>query len=686
MSGRLSRRGFLGGGASAFALLASTPALSQFSTAAGLGFSALQSGGGVVTDPYWPETALLLHGTGANAANNSTYLDSSTNNLTITKHGAITQGSVSPYSPEYSNLFDGSSYITTAVSSGLALGTNNFTIEFWIYPTSSAAAGLFNASAWSIPYSLTIYNGTFYASSNGSSWNIASAALSYAPPINTWSHVAVVRNGTTFTVYVNGVSSATATSALGIYQATNIFTIGDYSLGVTGNISNFRVVNGTAVYTAGFTPPTAPLTAVASTSLLTCQSNCFLDNSSNALALTVTGTVKVVAFNPFHPGSAYTTATNGGSAGFDGSTGYLTGPTSNAAYKFSGDFTVECWVYQTAAAQAGGSFIIQTASAAGSSAGIGVALYPGGGVSVYIAGSWYGRTSASITPLNSWIHIALTRSGSSCTVWVNGVSSGTFTNSTNFSDGYCTVATAVSAAASLWVTGYISDLRVNNTTALYTVGFTPPTAPLSSATSGTSLLLCGTNGAIFDSAMQNNVTAFGSMQISTSAQQFGSGSLYFNGSTNYMTVTNPALTLGTADFTIEFWVNPVATTGSSGIIDTRVGGSGLGVIIYWGGTGHLYYQDTVVSCGPTSSTLSNGTWYHVAVTRYAGTATIWVNGVSNCTAGSDTANFTNTPWFIGKQTNNSAIYNGYIQDLRVTPGVARYTTTFSPPAALFPAK
>jgi hypothetical protein len=70
---------------------------------------------------------------------------------------------------------------------------------------------------------------------------------------------------------------------------------------LTGYISNLRVVAGTALYTSAFTPSTTPLTAVSGTSLLTCQSNRFIDNSSNAFTITRNGDVSVQRFSPFAP-------------------------------------------------------------------------------------------------------------------------------------------------------------------------------------------------------------------------------------------------------------------------------------------------------------------------------------------------------------------------------------------------
>jgi len=320
----------------------------------------------VASDPNFEYTTLLLPGNGTNGAQNNTFLDSSTNAFSITRNGNTTQGTFSPFSQTgWGNLFDGNGdYLSVADNAAFTVGSGDFTVEFWIYPTSFASAmrpfGQADSSATNASVSLSGY---VYATTGQpvAGYGIGSSTFGIASSINltlnAWNHYAFVRNGGTLTLYINGASGGTASiSTSSINDSGNQFAIGrlgEYNADYfQGYISNFRFVKGTAVYTAAFTPPTAPLTAITNTSLLTCQSNRFVDNSTNAFAITRNGDVSVQSFSPFNPTAAWSAATNGGSGYFDGSGDYLTAPATTETDFGSGDFTVEAWVYPNSLAAA----------------------------------------------------------------------------------------------------------------------------------------------------------------------------------------------------------------------------------------------------------------------------------------------------------------------------------------------
>jgi hypothetical protein len=218
------------------------PVLSTLGAAAARGFGFLGKVAQAI-DEYFEYVTMLLPGNGTNGAQNNTFLDSSTNNFSITRNGNTTQGTFAPYGANWSNFFNGPSsgtYFETPTNTAFQLGTSDFTIEFWVFITSGASqtcvcrtdTGGSAQNGMLLGYS----DGTdilWYATSNGSTWNIISGGVlcSVASVKNTWAHFAYVRSGSTFTAYVNGTQAYTTTSSAAINQVTNGFRIGTANTG-----------------------------------------------------------------------------------------------------------------------------------------------------------------------------------------------------------------------------------------------------------------------------------------------------------------------------------------------------------------------------------------------------------------------------------------------------------------------
>lgn len=641
----------------------------------------------VTTDADFKQTVLLLHGDGTNGGQNNSFTDGSTNNFTITRNGNTTQGTFSPFivgASEWSNYFDGTNdRLTIADNANLRPGTSNFTIETWIYRAASGAAHTIFAKGASTPTGFSfLVTSTDVLRFTDTSSNIDSTGTISA---NTWTHVAAVREGTgsnQFKLYINGVNDGTGTVSTNFNQ-TEEARIGE-NRGATddfnGYISNLRLVVGTAVYTAGFTVPTSPLTAITNTQLLTCQANRFVDNSSNNFTVTRVNNTTVSPFSPFAPTAAYSASTNGGSGYFDGSGDYLS-IASNAAFAYgTGDFTWECWIF---IASTGSGYVLDHGSNGGTIAFVaGVLVYYN--VTVGIGSVLYTTGFGSI-PQNTWIHLAAVRNSGTTYLYRNGVLSTSAADTHNYGNQAVTVG-AFGNGTLNFNQGYISNLRLVKGTAVYTAAFTPPTAPLTAITN-TSLLLNFTNAAIIDNTGKNVLETVGNAQIDTGTKKFGTGSLEFDGTGDWLLAPNTIDNqLGTGNFTIELWVYlATGDIGSNrGLISKGTASTGWSVSLNTTEKVVFSYTSSTIT---SSGAITSNAWNHIAVVR-EGTGSnqtkIYINGTNDGT-GTVSTDFNQTnSLYVGANRTGGDPMKGFIDDVRITKGIARYTANFTAPTAAFP--
>jgi hypothetical protein len=210
----------------------------------------------------------------------------------------------------------------------------------------------------------------------------------------------------------------------------------------------------------------------------------------------------------------------------------------------------------------------------------------------------------------------------------------------------------------------------------------------------------GANGSTtFTDASLNtfSVTANGDAQISTAQSVFGGASGLFDGNGDFLSVAaNSAFEL-TGDFTIEGWIRASSFTVNFPMIvaNNRSSFSGTGstaaVFIAVAGsprTLNLGRNDaTGIDVVKSTTTINTNTWYYFAVTRSGSTVRLFLNGTLEGTGtNSSTWNFSSNGLNIGRNGWDGAqgFWYGYIDDLRITKGVARYTASFTPPAAPFP--
>ncbi len=657
----------------------------------------------VVSDEYFNLVALLLPGNGTNGQQNNTFLDASTNNFTVTRNGNTTQGTFSPFSQTgWSNYFDGvSDSLTFATSTALSL-SGAFTIEFWIF-LESLALDTINPSIITFPTQPNAWQ--VYINSAGSYIGLYDGnadvvnTTSSSITANRWYHVAISRDASNnLAIFLDGVrkgSTASGAGTIGSTTGTIRFMAYDGSQGdVKGYLSNLRIVKGSAVYNptqTTLTVPTTALTAVSNTQLLICQSNRFVDNSVNAFAITVNGNTAVQPFSPFNPTAAYAAATVGGSAYFDGSGDYLSLASNSQTAVASNAFTLECYVYFSSPAANSNQplYTNYTTFTTAGSIYIGKHVNYSGRMTVWISNySTAGPLLLESTlPPAGWTHYALVRSGNTFTLYRNGAVSvsATFAGATTGATNASYIAAGIESGG-VQMEGYLSSFRIVNGTAVYTSAFTPPTAPVT-AIENTSLLLNYTNAGITDATAKNVLETVGGAAISTAQSKFGGSSMAFDGTTDY--VVQPSSLnygYGTGDFTIEFWLY-LNSTGLQTIVSNLSAATG-------GVQPHIYINTTIryytnSADRITGAALSAGQWYHIAVSRGSGSTRLFVNGTQSGSTYADTNNYTIAPlgvgtyWEAGAPFTTSTL-NGYIDDLRITRGYARYTANFTAPSTAFP--
>lgn len=648
---------------------------------------------------------LLIHADGTNNQNNHHFIDSSSNNYTITRNGNPTQGSFSPFSQTgwcvyFENSVNAQStsgkYLTVANTSAFNIGTGDFTLEGWINPIQLPSSDAWPTNWWQ--HSALFGRGT---PSAGDGYNLILGATklifqnndgqvtngTHNITVNKWYHVAACRSGGTLRLFVNGSVVATTSSSFTGGGGSNFYIGCETGEGAYfhGYMSNVRLLVGTALYTGTFTPSTTPLTAVSNTVVLSLQSNRHLDNSTNNYNVTPVNSPIVIPYSPFASTITYSAANVGGSVYLDGSGDYLTA--SNPS--MSGTWTVDFWWYPiTVASQ-------QTLTSFNNGGLTGINIWCNSSAQLVVDDGSTGQSAftSKLFIANSWNHVAIVRNGSTTTGYINGVAAGS--NSFTPQTVNAISIGRYNGSPYYYASGYLSGVRVVQS-AVYTTAFTPPTAPPTNI-ANTAFLCNFTNAGIFDQTAKNVLETVGDAKISTSVYKYGTGSLVFDGTGDRLykdAIKDPLsdLGIGNEPFTVEQWVYFNTVSGAFSFSIGKGGGtagwnssSGHQYLFGIMSSGSLYVQvwnGSALSSINVSNPFSTGQWYHYAVSYDGTTTKVFVNG-SQVLSGSITyAKISNpTRFVVGDTPAYDAPFNGYIDDLRVTKGSARYTSNFTPPTS-----
>jgi len=398
----------------------------------------------------------------------------------------IADTSTAPPAGEWSSVFNASNYLLAPCTTG-NLNSGDYTYECWIYPTgigtnqgSEYHAFLSRWQAGNYCFILEIIrnNGNLLlAWGDGTNYQ-GQQQHSSTFSNDSWYHVALVRNGTSGKVYVGGVEKMSVTIPDASSNNTLPVCIGsqadDYDhYNFVGRIHDVRMVNGQALYTSNFTPPTTPLTNVSSCKLLCSKDYDPTITVVNRLAgspyngpITNYGSVTTTSVDPYTYNHY-----------FNGSGDYLSMASSSDWDLSSGDFTLEAWIYRTANTgwsgilgqweysnyNANNSWVFESVSTT-------MSFYYCSNV-----GALYGADGPSAMSQNVWHHIAATRSGNTLNVWIDGVKGADHTIVGTIQSVSREAFIGGNVAGSGWFQGYMTDLKLTKGQALYTGNFTPST-------------------------------------------------------------------------------------------------------------------------------------------------------------------------------------------------------------------
>jgi hypothetical protein len=188
-----------------------------------------------------------------------------------------------------------------------------------------------------------------------------------------------------------------------------------------------------------------------------------------------------------------------------------------------------------------------------------------------------------------------------------------------------------------------------------------------------------------DSRGSKTIQAFGDAKLSTLVKKFGTASLALDGVGDYAFVqSNNDFAFGTGDFTIEGWFYRTATPTNMYLLDFRAVSTNASPMFLTTGSSITYHVGSTQAIVATNAMPSANTWYHLAVSRNGNSTKMFINGIQVGSTYTDTTNYVAGPLYIG--TNSTFIFDrfwtGYIDDLRISKGIGRYTNNFTAPTSI----
>jgi hypothetical protein len=478
--------------------------------------------------------------------------------------------------------------------------------------------------------------------------------------LNQWNHVAAVRSAGTLYLLINGVLSGSVALTTDLNNSDGQLTVAarhwDNDQVFTGYLSDLRITKGIARYDVNPTKLLAHFDSPPS----------ILDAMGNTAG---TGRTQpnIIPGGKYNNCAEYTTAL--------GANPYLTIPTIGAVY------TIEFFIKNRPGTIVSGyplTLCFSPNDSSGYNFNIDVA-----GTTYFYNGSYLTFSFSVSTQMisDTWNHYAIVCDGSTIKLYLNGtlretINSGFTLNATILQIGYNYWGASLYKANML-----LDEIRISKVVR-YSGDFTVPSAAFTPDSNTVALVRfdAAASGALID-ATGRSLTVNGNVTISSTQSKFGGNSAFFDNTGNtYLTVpASPDFAFGTGDFTVECWLYMTSMPSTLGILDGRGGVvaspwvlvvSGPSPYSIWPANTFGWYNGAYnVTTGITPQL---NTWYHVAVARKSGVTCLFVNGTAYLTV-ADTSNIVANDIRVGRAYDNTGYANIYIDELRITKGIARYS-------------
>ena len=637
------------------------------------------------TDPYWQETVLLLQ---------ESLADESSFGQTLVNNGSVSLTSANAKTGTYGLDFSGGARWLEGTVDAATNMDSDCTIEAWIKTSAQSNQRIFQ-------YRRSSTSATDLCSLHTNSGQLVFRIGAYLIQGTThiddgnWHHIAGVRTSTSLDIYVDGSLEGTL-SIPSTYVLNSVglpFTIGRdrfYTDYFDGQLDNFRF-SRVARYTSAFTPPAAsfptaePVDEFFGDTVLLIQEN-LEDESLQGQTLTWGSGVTKTSTSKV---GNYAISISG-----NGTAARTVLPTDASLNFGTGDFTIEGW-FKCGSMDTYGQFLSNTFSTSNNSSAVtNLAIgspYLSGRVR-FASNDIANNTLTGTTAVNDnqWHHIAAVRSGSTMMLFVDGGLDGTLTTANEFSisGGHIGDSTGIYAnnADNEW-TGLFDGLRITKGVARYTAAFTPSGKPLPRSNGDPEFanVVLLVQDSFADESLNGLTVVNNGSTLDTSGQQYGSAAFSFPNTGNVQVANDPALHLS-GDFTIECWAYIVNTNQNPCLVAKDTLGGRAWVLQHINSTGTMAFS--IVNTGSyyfsnTTPTPTNQ-WFHVAACRQGSTLYTSIDGVvTSQTVGAGMPNVA-TPVWIGRQGSWGNQLNGKVDSLRITKGIARYTSNFTPPAQEFP--